>query len=61
MHTLAGLDDAAARGIAGRVIGQAPGWTTGQLAARLRRLVLAEHPDLAATRARREVQSHHPH
>ncbi len=50
---LAGLSDADAADIAGSLLDQAGGWTTGQLRAALRRAVLAFDPD--AARRRREA------
>lgn len=47
-----GLDDETARRVQAGVLPKAPGWTTGQLRARLRRLVLTADP--AAARRRRE-------
>ena len=44
------LDDVAANAVAAAVAGEAPGLTTGQLRALLRRAVLALDPDAAAKR-----------
>jgi hypothetical protein len=48
---LAVLERELARQIAERIIGKAPEWTTGQLRARLRRLVLAADPQAALRHA----------
>jgi hypothetical protein len=47
------LDDELARALVDKVIGKAPRQTTGELRARLRRLVLAADPQAFAKRARR--------
>src|SRR5262245_56221675 len=49
------LDDAAATTVIGQVIDQAPGWTTGQLRARLGRLVERVDPAAANKRLDRSV------
>ena len=49
------LDDDAARAVVERIIDQAPGLTTGQLAARLRKLVISVDPDTATRRYREAV------
>jgi hypothetical protein len=46
------LDSDVARGIVERLIDKAPEWTTGQLRARLRRLVLAADPQAALRQAK---------
>lgn len=55
VEAVAGLDDEVARRIVDKVLAKAPQQTTGELRARLRRLVLAADPQRAAKRARREV------
>ena len=56
VDAVAGCDDELARRIVDGVIEAAPGLTTGQLRARLRRLVLACDPAATAARARQEVK-----
>jgi hypothetical protein len=50
-----GLDTPLARQVADQVLDQAGGWTTGQLRARLQRLVLAADPQAAARRAKQAI------
>jgi hypothetical protein len=50
-----GLDEAVARRVVDEIIDEAPGLTTGQLRARLRRLVIAADPAAAAARAAEKV------
>jgi hypothetical protein len=49
------LDDDVARAVVERIIDQAPGLTTGQLAARLRKLAISVDPDTATRRYREAV------
>ncbi len=50
-----GLDDPVARRVADQLIGEAPRLTTGQLRARLRRLVIAADPQRASRNAKQRV------
>jgi hypothetical protein len=51
-----GLQDAVARRVADQLIGDASRLTTGQLPARLRRLVIAADPQRAAHNAKEQVK-----
>jgi len=56
VHGASHLDAAAARRVADAVLADAPGLTTGQLAARLRRLCIEADPDAARNRQRDALQ-----
>jgi hypothetical protein len=55
VDAVAGLDDQPARAVIDRVLPLASQQTTGELRARLRRLVIAADPQQASRRARREI------
>jgi hypothetical protein len=55
-NAVATVDDEIARSVVDQVIDRAPRLTTGQLAAKLRRLVIAADPAAASKRARQEIK-----
>jgi hypothetical protein len=55
-NAVIGLDQTTARRVIDQVIGAAPRWTTGQLRARLARLVLAADPDAVKRAAARKLR-----
>jgi hypothetical protein len=55
VEAVSGLADEVARGVVDKVIDKAREQTTGELRARLRRLVLAADPERAVKRAQREI------